>query len=256
MAVLVHITSIDNEKSIKRAGIKPGPSQVVFFMPHLKEFLISNQWARELKRAGIKNFAAVDFKIPNDEVVWFGKYNSQHEQVELGAAISILMETEDKLGYEFFIERKIEPKEILKFRKIAKPMGWRYEPDAHGKKPCPCPMCLQPGGYKTNKLKEVYSEQMSRSEAKEIIGSSDDEDELWEAVRRLQGKWKKDSPQYLARLLSFKDEFLLCDLVELLSEYRHPLAKEYLEVLAKSKSEDVSELASEYLAKNVTSGSK
>lgn len=252
MAVLVHITSIEYVKNIMRAGIKPGSSNVVFFMPHMKDFLISHQWARELKRAGIKNFAAVDFTVPNDQLVWFGKYNAQHENVELRTAISKFMNAEDKLGYEFFIERKIEPKEILKFREIAKPMGWRYEPDAHGKKPCPCPMCLQPGGYKTNKLKEIYNEQMSRAEAKEVISSSNDEDKLWEAVRRLQGKWKKDAPEYLARLLTFKDEYLLCDLVELLSEYRHPLAKEYLEILAKSESEDVSQLASEYLSKRIS----
>lgn len=156
MAVLVHITNVENENSVMRTGIKPGIGEVVFFMPHMKDFLISHQWARELKRSGVKNFAAVDFRIPNNELIWFGRYYSQHEQVELGKAISTFIEAEDKLGYEFFIERKIEPKEILKFRKIPKPMGWRYEPHAHGKKPCSCPMCLQPGGYKTSKLKEVY----------------------------------------------------------------------------------------------------
>ncbi|MBU2710993.1 hypothetical protein [Zooshikella harenae] len=247
MAVLVHITSIEHESSIKRAGIKLGYSNVVFFMPHMKDFLISHQWARELKRSGIKNFAAVDFKIPNDEEIWFGKYHLQHEKMELNKAISLFMNTEDKLGYEFFIERKIEPSEILKVRKIPKPMGWRYQPNAHGKKPCPCPMCLQAGGYKIRNLKEIESESITKAEALEIIATSSDEDALWEAVCRLQGKWKKGSPQFLERLLNFNDEYLLCDLIELLSEYRHPLAKDYLVILAKSSCDDVSELALEKL---------
>ncbi|MGI0119420.1 hypothetical protein [Zooshikella sp. RANM57] len=249
MAVLVHITSIENEASIKRTGIKPDYRNVVFFMPHMKDFLISHQWARELKRQGIKNFAAVDFKIPNDEEIWFGKYHLQHEKMKLNRAISLFMYAEDKLGYEFFIDRKIEPNEILKFRKIPKPMGWRYQPHAHGKKPCPCPMCMQAGGYKTRSLKEIESESITKAEAIEIIATSSDEDALWEAVCRLQGKWKKDSPQFLERLLNFTDEFLLCDLIELLSEYRHPLAKEYLVRLTQSSCDDVSELAFEKLRK-------
>lgn len=249
MAVLVHITSIENEAAIKRAGIKPGYRNVVFFMPHMKDCFISHQWARELKRFGIKNFAAVDFKIPDDEEIWFGKYHLQHEKMELNKAISLFLNTEDKLGYEFFIDRKIEPREIIKIRKIPKPMGWRYQPHAHGKKPCPCPRCLQAGGYKTKKLKEIESESITKAEAMEIIATSNDEDELWEAVRRLQGKWKKGSPQILERILSFNDEYLLCDLIELLSEYRHPLAKEYLIRLTESTCDDVSELAYEKLKK-------
>lgn len=249
MTVLVHITKIENEKSIRRSGIKPGYSNVVFFMPHLKDFLISHQWARELKRAGIKNFAAVDFRISNDEEVWFGKYNSQHQKIKLGEAVAVLMNTEDVLGYEFFIDRKIEPSEILNVRSISKPMGWRYQPGAHGKKPCPCPMCIQSGGFKTKNLKEVNEPSMSKAEAKSIISTSTDEDELWEAVRRLHGKWKKESPHFLERLLDFEDKYLLCGLVELLSEYRHPLAKEYLVRLSNSTNEDVKELALEYLQK-------
>ena len=51
MAVLVHITNANNEKSISQSGIKQGKwDNIVYFMPHMEEFLISHQWARELKR--------------------------------------------------------------------------------------------------------------------------------------------------------------------------------------------------------------
>jgi hypothetical protein len=249
MALLVHITSLDNEKRIKRSGIKAGPSNVVFFMPHMKEFLISHQWAREIKRFGIKNFIAIDFKISTDEMIWFGRYNEDHQKTTLGKAIGLLMSAEDKLGYEFFIERNITPKELVKFRKIPKPMGWRYEPNAHGKRPCPCPMCIQFGGYKTSGLKEHNEEEMTRLQAKQIVETSNNEDELSDAVRRLQGKWKRESPEYLERLLTFTDEYLLYDLVELLAEYRHPLTKKYLRLLAASDDEDASQLAIGYLRK-------
>lgn len=249
MARLVHITNIENERRIKRSGIKSGQNNIVFFMPHMKDFLISHQWARELKRSGIKNFAAVDFKISNNEEIWFGKYNSQHEKMPLNKAISLFMNKEDPLGYEFFIERSIKAKEILKIRKIPKPVGWRYTPKAHGKPPCPCSVCIQAGGYKTKNLKDVIPKLMSRDKAKKIITTSVDGNEIWEAVERLQGKWKKESPKFLERLLNnYDDEFLL-DIVKLLSEYRHPLAKEYLHRLTYSSCEDVKELAFYYLQK-------
>ncbi len=249
MAILVHITSADNKKSITRSGIKPGDNNVVFFMPHMKDFLISHQWARELKRSGIKNFAAVDFKLPNDEAIWFGKYNSRHQRLALNKAISWLMKSDNKFGYEFFIDRKIDAREVLRIRDIPKPMGWRYEPDSHGKAPCPCPMCLQKGGYKTKKLRELNRETMSRKKAKDILVKSNDDDELWKAVCRLQGKWKRESPRYLERLLEFEDKDLLIELVELLSEYRHPLAKNYLKILSTSLQDDVKELSLQYLGK-------
>lgn len=249
MTLLTHITKLENEKSIRRSGIKLGDNGIIFFMPHLKDFLISHQWARELKRSNIKNFAAIDFRIPSEEEVWFGKYNSQHKKMKLGEAVSILMDTDptDALGYEFFIDRKIASKEIVHVRPIAKPMGWRYLPKAHGTKPCPCPMCIQAGGFKTGKLKEVYRPSISRMEAKRIIETSEDESELWKAVLRLQGKWKRESPAFLERLLNCEDEYLLCDLVKLLSEFRHPLALDYLTQLTTSEYKDVREYAQKYL---------
>lgn len=249
MTVLVHITGIENEKSIRKSGINHGDNNLVFFMPHMQDFLISHQWARELKRSGVKNFAAVDFCLPSDEQVWFGKYNEQHEKMELGKAISLLRNADNFLGYEFFIDRKIKPDEVLKVRKIPRPMGWRYQPNAHGKKPCPCPICLQSGGFKTNNLKEARTQTLSKEEAKCIIATSSDEDQLWEAVCRLSGKWKRVSPSFLERVLEFEDEYLLCALVELLSEYRHPLARDYLARLANSEKKDVRALADEYLQK-------
>jgi len=249
MAILVHITNIDNKKSIIKNGIKLGIHNVVYFMPHQKEFLISHQWGRELKRYGIKNFMAVDFKIPTNETVWFGKYTSGHEKMNLNTAIEKFMALDDKLGYEFFIERKIEAKEIHKMRNIPKPIGWRYEPKAHGKVPCPCRICMQFGGYKTNKLKEKPEKEYSNKEAKEILISSNNEDEILNALSCLRGKWRKESPKYLERLLEHKDEFILYSLTDFIFEHRHPLRKTFLEILSNIDDEDTRELATEYLEK-------
>lgn len=249
MAVLVHITGEDKQKSIKNTGIKIGKdNNAIFFMPVLNEYLISHQWARELKRFGVKNFIAVYFRLNNNEEIWFGKYSEEHKKMPLNTAIELFQEIEDKLGYEFFIEKKIESSEITKIRHISKPMGWRYEPSAHGKKPCGCPVCLQKGGYKTSYLREDdQSDKISREEAKNIIKTSNDEDEICDALLKLSGKWRKESPEYLKHLLSFKDEFLLHELAGLLAEFKHPLAKKYLAILTKSEYEDIREFSQKCL---------
>ena len=250
MAVLVHITKAENEKSIIGSGIKTGKhTGCIYFMPHTPDFLISHQWARELKRYGVKNFLAVDFKLPKDEEVWFGRYFEGHKKYKLNQAIEIFLSQEKQYGYEFILERKVQPNEIVKTRTIPKPMGWRYEPNSHGKEPCPCPMCILKGGFKTSALKEKYNPNISREEARQILVESNDTDKIVEALERMQGKWRKESPEYLERLVTAQDEYVLYALVELLAAHRHPLAKEYLQILASNEDEDSSELARKCLEK-------
>ena len=250
MAVLVHITKAENKKSILRSGIKVGKySKSLYFMPHTQNFLISHQWARELKRCGVKNFIAIDFRLPKIEEVWFGKYFEGHKKLPLNIAIEIFLAQDDKYGYEFILERKVEAKEIINTRIIQKPMGWRYEPNSHGKQPCPCPMCILRGGYRTSGLKEKNDSNISRQKAQIILKESHDDNELVEALERMQGKWRKESPEYLKRLINSQDEYVLYSLVELLAQYRHPLAKEYLTILANNEDEDSSQLARQCLEK-------
>lgn len=249
MTRLVHITAAENEKKILSAGIKPIKHGYIYFMPHLNNFLISHQWARELKRWGVKNFMAIDFKLPDDELVWYGKYSVQHKKMPLNQAISLFLQEPDPLGFEFCIERKISPKEIVKTRHIPKPMGWRYTPQAHGTKPCPCPMCLQKGGYKTQSLKEQSKTTLSRNEAKEIIAKSNDEAKIHDAIIRLRGKWKKYSPEYLEHLMASNDEYMLYDLILLLIEHKHPKTIEYLNQLTQHPIDETKEDAREELQK-------
>lgn len=247
MAKLIHITAAENEKKILNGGIKTNEWGLVFFMPLLPNYLISHQWARELKRFGTKNFIAFEFKMPNDELVWFGKYSKQHEHIPLNQAIQTLKDQADQLGMEFYVERKIEAKDITRIKPIPKPMGWRYQPHAHGLKPCPCPMRIQAGGYKTNALKERPEPVMSKNEAKKIIAESHDEDALCAAISRLKGKWKRYSPIYLKHLLDSEHDFVLWALTDLIYEHLHPKSIEYLKTLAQHPDEFVREDSIELL---------
>ena len=187
MTTLIHITNADLENSIKKNGIKAGKkSNLVFFMPITPNYLISHQWARELKRSGVKNFIAIYFKINKTNQVWHGHYFKEHKKDTVNSAVAEFNVLEDQLGYEFYIDRKIEAKEIVKIKRIPKPMGWRYSAKAHGTRPCGCPMCLQFGGFKTKRFREDESN-MSRKEAKEIILNSNDDEELWNALSSMHG---------------------------------------------------------------------
>ena len=110
-------------------------------------------------------------------------------------------------------------------------------------------MCILRGGYRTSGLKEKNDSNISRQKAQIILKESHDDNELVEALERMQGKWRKESPEYLKRLINSQDEYVLYSLVELLAQYRHPLAKEYLTILANNEDEDSSQLARQCLEK-------
>lgn len=70
MSLFVHITKKENRSRILRNGIKVGKySKVVYFMPVLLAYLLTHQWARELKRMGMQNYFAVTFRLQESHPV-------------------------------------------------------------------------------------------------------------------------------------------------------------------------------------------
>ena len=115
-------------------------------MPILPDYFATHQWLRELKRRpGRRTMAAVDFRLRSDEPAWFGHYGDRHREMTVGRAIGILLRTKDRRGFEVIIPRPIRAGEILRVRTPRQVIGWRYQPDAHGKPPCPCRACLPRG---------------------------------------------------------------------------------------------------------------
>lgn len=128
----------------------------VFAMPVVPDFYVSHQWLRELKRSGQRTMEAVYFKIPDDELVWVGHYNSESIQVTAAEAAGIVSKEESPEGYEVFIPRKISAKEIHRTKQLPQVLGWRYYPEAKGTKPCGCPACQPRGEIKSRRIREAY----------------------------------------------------------------------------------------------------
>src|SRR5215470_16693587 len=117
MAIFVHLTSEKNIKAILRNGISRIRKQSnrpygIFAMPVTRNFYISHQWLRELKRRGGNTIVGVYFRVPDEETVWVGHYNQAHQQMTAVEAAALMTTTENREGYEVIVPRRIDKKEI------------------------------------------------------------------------------------------------------------------------------------------------
>lgn len=154
----VHLAPEGQAASIRRSGIRLRSRSryrlpAVYCMPLLPDFFASHQWLRELRRRGQRTFVAIDFRIPDDEPVLVGHYGRPHAQMTAAEAAGLILSCPDPLGYEVVLQRPVEAREITRIRPVPQVIGWRYFPGAHGRRPCPCPVCLRPGEYKAADLR-------------------------------------------------------------------------------------------------------
>lgn len=163
VALFIHLTPEKNADRIRRSGIRCRRSsspagRVVFAVPVTRNYFISHQWLRELKRAGQRTFVAVHFRIPDEEPVLVGHYGGDHVLMTAAEAVERITSSIGAEGYEVLIGRRIESNEIHAIRSLRQVLGWRYEPSAHGKHPCGCSYC-QRGQVGARKLRAKYEEQ-------------------------------------------------------------------------------------------------
>jgi len=251
MPTLVHITDEKNSGRIKRSGIAAGKSRgVVYFMPVVQDHFISHQWLRELRRNGARVLVGVYFRLPSNELVWSGKYSTPHQRMPLGQAIRELGALPDPLGYEMFIERKIAPDEITRIRHLPQNIGWRYQPHAHGKRPCGCPACLPRGAIKSKSIRDRYDPKPAQAPYEEVkakIAQETDLEALLDCLWALRNKRRIADPAFLGRLMSIDSAELQEELARTLAHFRHKNAKRMLLALCEHKSADVREAAAESL---------
>ena len=160
MAMFVHLTAEKNLSRILRNGIsrlrkKPTLPHGIFAMPVTRNFYVSHQWLRELRRGRQSPIAAVYFRIPDNAEVWVGHYNQAHQKMQAAQALALLARQANAEGYEVIVPRKITHAQIHRVKRLPQVVGWRYYPGSHGRKPCGCPFC-QRGSYGARKLRDAY----------------------------------------------------------------------------------------------------
>src|SRR5262249_48070819 len=132
MAMFVHLAPESAIARIRRSGISrmrkahgefPGG---VFAVPVTRNFFLSHQWLRELKRRGPKVIAGVYFRIKDTERVWVGHYHQAHRWMTAAQAVAEFMASEKSEGWEVVIPRRISSSEIHRVRMLRQVLGWRY----------------------------------------------------------------------------------------------------------------------------------
>ena len=127
----------------------------VYAMPLGPNFFASHQWLRELRCKGQRSFVAVDFVVPDDELVLVEHFHAPHLTVPATKAGQLIRDADSPLGYEIIVPRRIDTKDVARIRAVPQVVGWRYHPDAHGRAPCGCPVCAG-GGFGDRKLRDRY----------------------------------------------------------------------------------------------------
>jgi hypothetical protein len=87
MASFVHIADAKNQNLIARNGIRAG-RRGVFGAPVTRDFSVTHQWSRELKRRGARSLICGQFRVADDEVVSVGMYNREKISMTAAEAVS------------------------------------------------------------------------------------------------------------------------------------------------------------------------
>jgi hypothetical protein len=150
MPMFVHLAPESRLKMIQRNGIgrlrKTSGNRPagIFAMPVTRNFYVSHQWLRELKRKGQGPIFGVYFRIPDVETVYIGHYNRRHRGMTAKEAVAEFMTSESREGWEVVIPRRIAAKEVRRIQALPQVMGWRYFPGAKGSRPfCTCKFCTR-----------------------------------------------------------------------------------------------------------------
>jgi hypothetical protein len=215
MPVFVHLAPERDLASIRRIGISPRKKRWrprgVYAMPVTRNFYVSHQWLRELRRHGSGTLVGVYFRISDDERVQVGHYNSTPITMRAAEAVALMLDAEgrdpvrarerDKAskavqrgrrlpsspeGFEVVIPRSIERSEVIRVKVLPQVVGWRYFPGANGRPPCTC-RCCERGGYGTKKLLQRVEEAEASGKPTKVIVFGREDDSL-RRVERLKQK--------------------------------------------------------------------
>ena len=229
--LFVHLTPEKYAARIMRAGLTtPG----VYCFPVIPSYTLTHQWLRELRRDGQRAFVAIDFRIPDEEPVEVGHYNRKRRSMTAAKAVALIRAQDDPRGYEVYIPRSVSRAELVRTRAVSQVAGWRYRPDEHGKRPCACPICLQPGSYGAADIRarfDLDDPPPSYPELLERLHNLADSDGVINALSALRRR-PKGRVEDLAHLVDHPDAEVREALADTLGSYRGSLARDLLAKLS------------------------
>lgn len=244
VAMFVHLTPEKNVRRIRRAGIKVQGAGV-FCVPVLPSYVLSHQWLRELRRRGQRLIVAVHFRVPDEQRVFVGHYSNAGTEMTAAEAVSVARDADDARGYQVVVPRSIAAAELHRIRQVRQVTGWRYRPDAHGRRPCACPACLGRGEYKAADLRRrfpVERPERTKPQLLEQLRDADNSDDLMDALWGL-GRRSRGDVSDIAHLVEHADPDVRYALAFALRAYRGSAARRLLAGLAADPDPEVREAA-------------
>ncbi|MEV6558093.1 HEAT repeat domain-containing protein [Nocardia sp. NPDC051756] len=233
--MLVHLTPEKNARRIRRAGIAAsGYGRGVFCMPVLPSYVLSHQWLRELRRGGQRLIVAVHFRVPDDELVRVGHYSNAGAELTAAEAVSMILHAEDPRGYQIVVPRSIAPAELHQVRHVRQVTGWRYQPNAHGRRPCACPACLGRGEFKAAVLRRRFDTDppdLTKPQLLEQLRNANDDDDVILVLYGL-GRRSRGDVTDVARFVDHANPEVRYALAWALHRYRGTEARRLLARLA------------------------
>jgi hypothetical protein len=241
MAMLVHLTPEKNAARIRRGGISPvsrgrGGGNGLYCVPLLPSFTLTHQWGRELQSSlQQRAFVAVHFRIPDGETVSVGHFGGRDlRQTTVAQAVAMFLSLDDPRGYEIFLPRAVAKSEVHRIRSLGRPIGWRHFPNAHGRRPCSCPVCLRRGEYKAADTRRRLPVDPPGRPREEILADLQDEDQTGPALVDLLWElpgWDKGDAFRIAHLVDHPHAEVRETLATVLRTFRGRVAQELLERL-------------------------
>ncbi|GIE77076.1 hypothetical protein Aph02nite_30260 [Actinoplanes philippinensis] len=227
MPNLVHITPHRHATRMPRGGVAARSrgwdgDRGVYTMAVLPDFTLTHQWVRELRRWKPGVLVAVDLRLPGDEPVTVGRYGREPLRLTAAEAAGHVRELADPRGYEIFVPRAIRPTEVRRIRALPQGIGWRHVPDAHGRRPCTCPACLQPGTPGSARVRRRFpydDPPVPKPQLMADLRAAVTPDEIVSALWALSGR-RRGGAEELAHLADHPDPEVRETLADLLAGYR------------------------------------
>ncbi|MEU4164626.1 HEAT repeat domain-containing protein [Actinoplanes sp. NPDC026670] len=233
MPNLVHVTTQRHAARLLRGGVAARSrgwdgERGVYAMAVLPDFTLTHQWVRELRRWKSGVLVAADLRIPGDEPVTVGRYGREPQRLTAAAATALLRDLADPRGYEIFVPRSIRPTEVRRIRALPQGVGWRHLPDAHGRRPCTCPACHQPGTPGSAAVRGRYPYDPPRPTKPQLMAelrAAVTSDEIISALYALAGR-RRGGAEELAYLAGHPDPEVREALADVLAYYRGKAARD------------------------------
>lgn len=159
------------------------------------------------------------------------------------------MKADDKLGFEFLIDRKIKSNEIDKIKHLPQTVGWRYMPNSNKRAlSCVCPMCIEPGGINSRKKREKIEPKEKIPALKEIMARlklETDEFEIDRLFALIRIKKRRTDPEALRFIIDSENISAIRSLALSIEYFKHPNAIRILTELCGSIDDEVREYSAQ-----------